>query len=212
MARKKKSSPEIENKEEITAVNETELSPMEEISLEDLDSLEVYTEESAFLTDDDKGEIEALFDDENRPGEILSAQDEAAGDGSDLDSANDEDMETSEESAEENYEASSEEAVDEEITDEDKNHDEDMEMSESAEEIEGSELEDFDSAEIEELEFVEDERVESIVESILFATDKPISLNAIKLVFKGTNVKTDKIRRVIEKLSIDYASGNRGVY
>lgn len=81
-----------------------------------------------------------------------------------------------------------------------------------SENIDDSELGEFDSAEIEELEFVEDERLESIVESVLFATDKPVTLNALKVIFKGTNVKTDKIRRTLEKLSVTYASGNRGVY
>ncbi|MBL7543963.1 MAG: SMC-Scp complex subunit ScpB [Bdellovibrionaceae bacterium] len=82
----------------------------------------------------------------------------------------------------------------------------------SSESLEDSELGDYDTAEIEELEFVEDEQLESIVESVLFATDKPVTLNAFKVIFKGTNVKTDKIRRTIEKLSVAYASGNRGVY
>ncbi len=81
-----------------------------------------------------------------------------------------------------------------------------------ASELDDSELADFDTAEIEELEFVEDERLESIVESVLFATDKPVTLNALKQIFKGTQVKTDKIRRAIEKLSVQYASGNRGIY
>lgn len=78
--------------------------------------------------------------------------------------------------------------------------------------LDDSELAEFDTAEIEELEFIEDERLESIIESVLFATDKPVSLNALKQIFKGTQVKTDKIRRTIEKLSILYASGNRGIY
>lgn len=88
-----------------------------------------------------------------------------------------------------------------------------LEASEDvAAELDESELAEFDTAEIEELEFVEDERLESIVESVLFATDKPVTLNALKQIFKGTQVKTDKIRRAIEKLSVQYASGNRGIY
>lgn len=77
--------------------------------------------------------------------------------------------------------------------------------------LEGTELAGFESAEIDEVEFVEDERLESIVESILFASDRPVSLMSIKEVFKGTNVKKDKIRRVLDQLSVTYASGNRGV-
>ncbi len=80
-----------------------------------------------------------------------------------------------------------------------------------AEALEGTELENFESAQIEDLEFVEDEQVESIIESILFASDRPVSLAAIQLVFKGTTVKKDKIRRTIEALAVEYAGGRRGV-
>lgn len=77
--------------------------------------------------------------------------------------------------------------------------------------VAGSELDAFESAAIEETEFVEDERLESIVESILFASDRPVSLASIKLVFKGTNVKTDKIKRCLDNLAVEYAGGRRGV-
>lgn len=76
---------------------------------------------------------------------------------------------------------------------------------------EGTELESYEAAQIEEVEFVEDERLESIVESILFASDRPVSLNSIYEVFKGTNVKKDKLRRTLDNLSIEYAGGRRGV-
>jgi segregation and condensation protein B len=77
--------------------------------------------------------------------------------------------------------------------------------------LEGTELDAFESASIEDVEFVEDERLESIVESILFASDRPVSLASLKIVFKGTNVTTQKIRRAIDQLSIEYAGGKRGV-
>lgn len=77
--------------------------------------------------------------------------------------------------------------------------------------LEGTELAGFESAQIDEVEFIEDERLESIVESILFASDRPVSLLSIKEVFKGTNVKKDKLRRILDQLSVTYASGNRGV-
>ncbi len=80
-----------------------------------------------------------------------------------------------------------------------------------ATELAGTELEDFYAADIEELEFVEDQRLESIIESILFASDRPVSLNSIKMVFKGTNIKTDKIKRMIDQLQIEYAGSTRGV-
>lgn len=86
---------------------------------------------------------------------------------------------------------------------------------ESAEEdevsLEGTELDGFDSAEIEETEFVEEERLESIIESVLFASDRPVSLASLKLLFKGTNIRGDKIRRALDHLAIEYAGGRRGV-
>lgn len=78
-------------------------------------------------------------------------------------------------------------------------------------ELEGSELDGFESAEIEEIQFIEDERLESIIESILFASDRPVSLASIQLVFKGTNIKKEKIRRTLDNLAVEYAGGRRGV-
>lgn len=90
--------------------------------------------------------------------------------------------------------------------------DEDLELAEeSSVSLEGTELDNFDSADIEELEFVEEERLESIVESVLFASDRPVSLASLKLLFKGTNVRTDKIRRALDQLAVEYAGGRRGV-
>lgn len=77
--------------------------------------------------------------------------------------------------------------------------------------LEGTELDGFDSAEIEETEFVEEERLESIIESVLFASDRPVSLASLKLLFKGTNIRGDKIRRALDQLAIEYAGGRRGV-
>ncbi|MGZ3745342.1 MAG: SMC-Scp complex subunit ScpB [Pseudobdellovibrionaceae bacterium] len=77
--------------------------------------------------------------------------------------------------------------------------------------LEGTELDSFESVEIEELEFVEEERLESIVESILFASDRPVSLASLKLVFKGTNINTQKLRRTLDNLAVTYAGGQRGV-
>lgn len=87
-----------------------------------------------------------------------------------------------------------------------------MEMTEeSGVSVEGTELDNFDSVEIEETEFVEEERLESIVESVLFASDRPVSLASLKLLFKGTNIRGDKIRRAIDQLAVEYAGGRRGV-
>jgi len=77
--------------------------------------------------------------------------------------------------------------------------------------IAGTELDIFDSAQIEDLEFIEDEQIESIIESILFASDRPVSLASIQLVFKGTIVKKDKIIRAMDALAVECAGGRRGV-
>ncbi|WP_413574484.1 SMC-Scp complex subunit ScpB [Bdellovibrio sp. HCB290] len=77
--------------------------------------------------------------------------------------------------------------------------------------VEGTELDGFESADIEELEFVDEDRLESIVESVLFASDRPVSLASLKVLFKGTNIKGDKLRRVLDQLAVEYAGGRRGV-
>ena len=83
--------------------------------------------------------------------------------------------------------------------------------SESDIDLSGSELDQFESADIEDIEFVEEERLDSIIESLLFASDRPVSLNQIKLVFKGTQIKTDKIKRAIDRLAVELAGSRRGV-
>lgn len=77
--------------------------------------------------------------------------------------------------------------------------------------LEGTELDSFEAAEIEEKEFIEDERLESIIESILFASDRPVGLGSLKMVFKGTNIKTENIRRTLDRLAVEYAGARRGV-
>lgn len=78
-------------------------------------------------------------------------------------------------------------------------------------ELEGSELEGFESAAIEELEFIEEARLESIVESVLFATDRPVSIPTLKQVFKGTNVTNARLKKALDTLQVEYAGGRRGV-
>lgn len=89
--------------------------------------------------------------------------------------------------------------------------DEEIEEDNDIADIEGTELDSFEAAEIEEKEFVADEQLESIIESILFASDRPVSLASLKLVFKGTNIKTDRLRRAMDQLAVEYAGGRRGV-
>ncbi len=77
--------------------------------------------------------------------------------------------------------------------------------------VDGTELENFEVVNIDEIIFVEQERVESIIESILFASDRPVSLASLKVAFKGTQVKTEHIRRALEQLAVEYAGAKRGV-
>jgi len=76
---------------------------------------------------------------------------------------------------------------------------------------EGTELEEYASAAIEEVENIPEERLISIVESLLFSTDKPQSVAVLKQAFKGTNVRSHQIRRALELLQTEYAGAQRGV-
>lgn len=77
-------------------------------------------------------------------------------------------------------------------------------------EVSGSELDSFESAEIEDVQFIDDDQLISIVESFLFATDRPASLASLKVPFKGTNIKTKQIKQALETLASDYADAKRG--
>jgi len=94
---------------------------------------------------------------------------------------------------------------------ESENHVELFEDSQVEIQLSGTELDSYESGEIEEVEFLEDSQVMSILESMLFATEKPQSLNTLKQPFKGTNIKTQKIKQCLELLQIEYASAVRGV-
>lgn len=84
-------------------------------------------------------------------------------------------------------------------------------LGESLSTFEGSELEGFESASIEELEFIEDARLESIIESVLFATDRPVSIPTLKQIFKGTNVTNARLKKALDALQVEYAGGRRGI-
>lgn len=88
---------------------------------------------------------------------------------------------------------------------------ENAEALETEDLIAGSELEGFDSVAIEELEFVEEAQLESIIESVLFATDRPVSIPSLKQIFKGTNVSNSRLKKALEALQVEYAGGRRGV-
>lgn len=85
------------------------------------------------------------------------------------------------------------------------------ESEEPAADVAGTELDGYESAEIEDVEKIEDEQLDSIIESMLFASDKPVSMATIRTTFKGTNIKTDHIRKSLKRLELDLAGGRRGV-
>ncbi len=76
--------------------------------------------------------------------------------------------------------------------------------------VEGTELEEFAPAEIERVDFVDEDRVISILEGLLFATDRPVTLATMKQAFKGTSVQLSDLRRALEILASDYAHPRRG--
>ena len=77
--------------------------------------------------------------------------------------------------------------------------------------LDGTELEGFESADIEETEFIEESRLDSILESLLFASDRPVSLSQIKVIFKGTQIRSEQIRRALDRLAVELAGAQRGV-
>jgi segregation and condensation protein B len=77
--------------------------------------------------------------------------------------------------------------------------------------VDGSELENYESADIEDVEFLEEERLDSILESILFASDRPVSLASLKAVFKGTNINHQKLKKAMDRFAVELAGARRGV-
>lgn len=75
----------------------------------------------------------------------------------------------------------------------------------------GTELEGFASAEIEVVEELPIERIASVVESLLFSSDKPQSVAMLKAAFIGTKVKSADIRKAIALLETQFANAERGV-
>lgn len=60
-------------------------------------------------------------------------------------------------------------------------------------------------------EFIEASQLVSIIESLLFATDKPVSLGVMKQIFKGSNIRSKDIARALDQLASSYAAADRGV-
>jgi segregation and condensation protein B len=77
--------------------------------------------------------------------------------------------------------------------------------------IEDSELAGFEAAEVENRPALAEVQVDSILESFLFANDRPVSFAVIRQVFKGTAVKSADLRQSIERLKIQYQDAQRGL-
>jgi segregation and condensation protein B len=81
----------------------------------------------------------------------------------------------------------------------------------------GLEVETEEAAQVEEeaeevpTEFIDNDKLISIVESLLFATDKPVSIATMKVLFKGSNIRTKDISRALDGLASSYAAADRGV-
>lgn len=73
-----------------------------------------------------------------------------------------------------------------------------------------SELEEEESSE-EPTEFIDHDKMVSIVESLLFSTDKPLSMATFKALFKGSNIRTKDIQRALDQLASSYAAPDKGV-
>lgn len=74
-----------------------------------------------------------------------------------------------------------------------------------------TELNSFAAAEVEDIESLSEDRILSILESLLFSTDKPLSMSHFKQVFKGTSVTPAQIRKALDQMSIQLAGAQRGV-
>jgi segregation and condensation protein B len=61
------------------------------------------------------------------------------------------------------------------------------------------------------VEFIEQNQALSIVESLLFSSDRPLGIGTFKQVFQGTTFKTKDIKKALEELQIQYADSKRGV-
>lgn len=190
---------------------------------------EDYKAQGADTDDDDQTDNDGLVDeDESYEAKADEADDgsyEAADDVDDesyeADSGEDEEesyqADTGQED-DESYEADSGHEGDDEAYEADSDtENEREELQASADEVgddfdaEGTELESFESAEIEEHEFIEEDQIISVVESMLFSTDKPLTMAAFKQAFVGTQVKTKDIKRALDSLAVDYANPVRGV-
>lgn len=226
MARKKKSEPDVQSKHPLESVLEAISGAASAKALFDDDTTAPVTEtKTVGATGQEQAKSQEILEEES----ALETSDEAlvAHSSSDLNSeeglGEDELPPSSEVDESEAFEALSE--TDEIEWAADQGDSEDQPVLEASDEAESdveeaptvsvseaeNELANFESVEIEELEFVEYDRMMSIVESLLFASDRPLGMEAFKAVFKGTNVKGKDIKAALKDYAIKLASQDRGV-
>lgn len=174
---------------------------------------EVTEEPIDDVNEENERELEALEDDGGLDLEFAEDDEASADDLADTDENPDDLLEASEDDVV--MEVSSDEESEEELLDHSLEILEastvDGEASADADPaIENSELGAFESAEIEDVETISADEIRSIVESVLFTTDKPISIALIKQAFKGTQVKSKDIREALTSLSEEYLNSSRG--
>lgn len=170
-------------------------------------SLEFFDEESSADSTDQSSDDSADNSDENSQTETMMAdtasidEETAAVAEPEIDDTEKREAESaeneiqdSEDNKSDNLEAMQAEAT--EVNDDDLSEVETMDM-----------LEEEDST----LEFVEDKQAQSILESLLFSSDRPLGMGTFKQVFKGTNYKTKDIKKALEALQTEYADVSRGV-
>jgi segregation and condensation protein B len=73
------------------------------------------------------------------------------------------------------------------------------------------ELDQYQAADIEQVETLSENEITAAVEALLFATDKPQSVQFLKSAFQGTKVRVADIRAAVERLVIEYSNPARGV-
>jgi segregation and condensation protein B len=66
-------------------------------------------------------------------------------------------------------------------------------------------------AELGHAEFIDEDRAVSIIESLLFTSDRPVTTATMKQIFKGSNIRAKDITRILDELAAEYAGGRRGV-
>jgi segregation and condensation protein B len=90
----------------------------------------------------------------------------------------------------------------------------DNDLENPAEDIQNSQIEETSAESVEpevEQQFVDSFQLLSVLESLFFASDKPVSLATLKQVFHNTNIDTKMLKRAIDEMQAIYADPTRGV-